>query len=76
MRFGFKIPLLHSVLKSNGKNTASPTKTFVCAADYSCNMEGVKAKSVWDRKKEIQGNSQQVKAAAFLTKSKKAPCYE
>lgn len=75
MRFGFKIPY-YSVLKSNGKNTASPTETFVCTADYSCNMEGVKAKSVWDRKREIQGNSQQVKAAAFLTKSKKAHCYE
>lgn len=50
--------------------------TFLCTADYSCNTKGVKAKSVWDRKREIQGNSQQAKAAAFLTKSKKAQCYE
>lgn len=31
-------------------------------------MEGVKAKSVWDRKREMQGNSQQAKATAFVSK--------
>lgn len=43
-------------------------ETFLGNADYSGNMEGVKAKSVWDRKREMQGNSQQEKAAAFVTK--------